>query len=105
LRDYELIFIVQPELDDEGLNAVVERVEAIIKGQGGEVSKTDPWGKRRLAYPIRRYQEGYYVRMEARLQPDSVREIEHDFGLTEDLLRHLFVRMSEVSDAASASSS
>ena len=105
MRDYELIFIVQPELDDEGLNAVVERVEAIINGQGGEVSKTDPWGKRRLAYPIRRYQEGYYVRMEARLRPDSIREIEHDFGLTEALLRHLFVRMNEVSDVASASSS
>lgn len=96
MRDYELIFIVQPDVDDQGLDAVVERVGAIITGQGGEVSKTEPWGKRRLAYPIRRFRDGYYVRMETKLQPDSIREIEHDFRLTEPLMRHLIVRMDEV---------
>jgi len=105
LRDYELIFIAQPELDDEGLDAVVERVGSIIKSQGGEISKTDPWGKRRLAYPIRRYREGYYVRMETKLPPDSIREIERDFRLTETILRHLFVRMDEVPQVASSSDS
>ncbi len=96
MRDYELIFIVQPDVDDQEFDAVVERVGAIITGQGGEVSRTEPWGKRRLAYPIRRFREGYYVRMETKLQPDSIREIERDFKLTEPLMRHLIVRMDEV---------
>lgn len=96
MRNYELIFIVQPDLDDEGLNAVIERVGTIIAGQGGEVSKVDPWGKRRLAYPIRKLREGYYVRMEMKLPPDGVREIERDFKLTEPLIRYLIVRMDEV---------
>ena len=96
MRDYELIFIVQPDVGDDGLEAVVQRVEQIITNHGGEVSKVDPWGKRRLAYPIRRFREGYYVRMETKLQPDGIREIEHDFKLTEPLMRHLIVRMDEV---------
>jgi len=96
LRDYELICIVQPDVDDEGFHVVVERVETIITSYGGEVSKTDLWGKRRLAYPIRKFREGYYVRMETKLQPDSIREIERDFRLTEPLMRHLIVRMDEV---------
>ena len=96
MRDYELIFIVQPNVDDEGFNAVAERVEGIIASHGGEVSKTDLWGKRRLAYPIRKFREGYYVRLETKLPPDSIREIERDFRLTEPLMRHLIVRMDEV---------
>ena len=61
VRDYELMYIVRPELDDEALRATTESVESIIRGLGGSISKTTMWGKRRLAYEVDRLRDGHYV--------------------------------------------
>lgn len=95
MREYELMFIIQPDLEEEGHSAVTEQVAQIIANLGGEVTVTDPWGKRKLAYPIRRYREGYYVRMEMRFPKDRIRELERSLRLTEPVIRHLIVRMDE----------
>ena len=92
-REYEFTFIVRPDLDEEGHSGVVERVTQILANLGGEVTVTDPGGKRKLAYPIRRHREGYYTRMEIQLPKDSIRELERSLRLTEPVLRHLIVRM------------
>jgi len=95
MRTYELTFIVQPGVEDDGFPAVVEQVQEWIKAQGGEVLKTDLWGKRRLAYPIRKHREGYYALIQARIEPAALNELEHNLKLNEDILRYLLVRIDE----------
>ena len=93
MRSYELVFIVNPELDEDDLTAVRERVEGLIKRSSGEVTKVEPWGLRRLAYPLQNQWEGQYVLMQLDMEPQGVAELERDLGLVEPILRHLIVRV------------
>jgi len=93
VRSYELVFIVHPEVDEDGLTAVVETLEGLVKRNGGEVTQVEPWGLRRLAYPIQKQWEGQYVLMRLELEPQGVAELERGLGLTEQLMRHLVVRV------------
>jgi small subunit ribosomal protein S6 len=92
VRNYELMYIVHPELEDDDQTAVKERVAGLIERGGGKVAKTEPWGLRRLAYPIRDQWEGQYVLLHLELEPQSVAELEHDIRLIEPVMRHLIVR-------------
>ena len=96
MRDYELVLVVTPEVGDEGLPATVDRVHGFIQERGGEVKQVEQWGKRRLAYPIRRQAEGYYVITQFALEPQSVRALEGNLDLAEDVLRHLVTRVEEI---------
>ncbi len=87
MREYELIFIVHPELEETAFNDVVERVKSWITGDGGEIAKVDVWGKRRLAYPIRKLNEGQYVLMETKMKPTFGVELERNLRLLEPILR------------------
>ena len=91
MRSYELVFIVHPEVDGDDLTAVVETVEGLVKRSGGEVTKVDLWGLRRLAYPIQKQGEGQYVLMRLELEPQGVAELERGLVLTEQIMRHLVV--------------
>jgi small subunit ribosomal protein S6 len=95
VRDYELVFVISPEVGDEGMPAMVDRVNGYIQERGGEVKQVDQWGKRRLAYPIRRQAEGYYVVTQFTLEPDALRSLEGNLHLAEDVLRHLVTRVEE----------
>ena len=100
MRDYELVMVVSPEVGDEGLSATVERVQGFIQQSGGEVKQVDQWGRRRLAYPIRRLLEGYYVVAQFSLDPQAVRALEGNLELAEDVIRHLVVKLEEPKQAA-----
>ena len=93
MRSYELVFIVNPELDEDDLTAVRERVEGLIERSSGKVTKVEPWGLRRLAYPLQKQWEGQYVLMQLEIEPQGVAELERDLGLVEPILRHLIVRV------------
>ncbi len=95
MRDYEMIFIVHPEVDREGLSGVIEEVKGLIEASGGTVRKAEPWGLRRLAYPIQKVREGHYVYMEIGLEPDGVAKVERGLKLKEQVIRHLIVRIEE----------
>ncbi len=95
VRNYELFFIVRPEVDDEGLAAVVKTIKDLVKRDGGEVSKVDLWGLRRLAYPIQKLREGQYVLMHLDMAPEGVAELERNLGLSEQIIRHLVVRLED----------
>jgi len=95
VRSYELVFIVHPEVDEDGLTAVTEKVEGLIKRNGGKVTRIEPWGLRRLAYPIQKQWDGQYVLVRLELESQSVVGLEHDLGLTEQIMRHLVVRVEE----------
>jgi len=91
MRAYELTFIVHPELDDSAFNEVVERVKAWITDSGGEITQLDYWGKRKLAYEIKKQSDGNYVFMKIKIAPAFCSELERNLGLLESVLRYLVV--------------
>jgi len=95
VRQYELVFIVHPELEEDDLNAVVERVKDLVERNGGQVAQIEPWGLRRLAYPIQNQWEGRYLLMRLELPAQGVAGLERSLRLTEQIMRHLIVRVEE----------
>ena len=90
---YELMYIVRPTVDEQSLAAVNEKVGKFIAAGGGQVSRRDDWGKRRLAYPILKFTEGFYTVLQLELPPTAVRDLERSLQLTEEVLRYLVVRV------------
>ncbi len=95
MKPYELAFIVTPTVDDEGVQAVVDKVSGYVTKQQGVVNTKNVWGRRRLAYPINDYREGTYVLFEASMVPSSVVEVERDLRITDDVIRFLVFRADE----------
>ena len=89
MRDYELVFIVRPDLDDNAFKEVVERVRTWITEAGGAVSKVDLWGKRKLAYAIRKQKEGQYVLMKTQMAPAFSATLERNLRFLEPVMRFL----------------
>ncbi len=94
LRDYELIFIVSPEVVEEKFDATIDNISRLITGRGGIVSDIEQWGKRRLAYPIKHFGEGSYVLTRFKLRPEHGKELETNLKISEDILRHLLIKLS-----------
>ncbi len=92
VRDYELMYIVRPDLDDEALRAATESVGTLVRGLGGDVGKTAMWGKRRLAYEIGHLRDGHYVVSQMRLDGTRVSELERALRIHDLVFRHLLVR-------------
>lgn len=95
MREYELTFVVRPDKDDEGFAAVTDKVAGYVKAVGGEITRMNVWGRRRLAYPIRRFAEGYYVFMLLQMDANGLGELDRSLRLNEDIIRHLAVRKDE----------
>jgi small subunit ribosomal protein S6 len=89
MRDYELVFIVHPDLDETSLKDVVEKVKGWITEAGGSITKADFWGKKRLAYAIRKQKEGHYVLLHAQMDPSVGSLLERNLRFTEPVLRFL----------------
>jgi small subunit ribosomal protein S6 len=96
LRDYEILYIVRPELDDEQLQAAIATVDQLIGSLGGAVQKTDVWGRRRLAYEVRHLREGQYVLTDFQIDPARVPELEGTLKISDTVFRHLVVRKPEI---------
>lgn len=92
MQRYELMYIIRPEAADGDAQATVERVTRAITDGGGAILEVDLWGRRKLAYPIKGFLEGYYVLTQLELEPQHVKEVEASFRFAEDILRHLLVR-------------
>lgn len=95
MRRYELVFIVHPDVDADDLPALNNQVKRLVERDGGKVTEIEPWGLRRLAYPIQKQWEGQYVLVRVELEPQSVTALEHDLALNEQIMRHLVVRVEE----------
>jgi len=89
LRDYELMYVVRPDLDEDGLRTAQEAVQGLVEGQGGEVVNTTPWGKRRLAYEIAGLRDGHYVIVEFRGDGSKVKELERALRINDQVIRHM----------------
>jgi small subunit ribosomal protein S6 len=95
MPQYEMVFIIQPEMDEEPLAAAVDKISQTIVDLEGKVQQVEPWGKRRLAYPIKKYQDGSYFLMHMELPAQAVRSLERSLKLMEEVIRHLIVRKNE----------
>ena len=92
-REYELVLVISPALDENETKGTIERIQGLITGAGGELVKQEEWGMRRLAYPIKDFTEGTYFLTEFTTEPEHTRPLEHAIGLSEDILRHLLIRI------------
>ena len=95
MNKYELMYIIDTALEDEPRKELIERVSALITGNGGEVEKVDEWGKRRLAYAINYKTEGYYVLMSFTSDPAFPKELDRILGITDGILRSMIVCKDE----------
>lgn len=95
MQEYELIYIVAPTVEEEGQTVLNERVGTMITNLKGEIAEVKPWGRRRLAYPIKSFREGNYVEMQLKLDPQAVAELERNMRLNESVIRYLLIRKGE----------
>jgi small subunit ribosomal protein S6 len=94
-RTYELVYILPPDATEQQVAALHQQVEGIVGRMGGTIVKTDPWGRRKLAYDIGRHKEGFYVLQVISGGGELMKEIDRRLKVTEGLLRHLIVRVDE----------
>lgn len=92
MRNYELMYIQRPDLEEEARTSNTERFNAVITENGGEITNFEDMGKRRLAYEIEKNREGYYVLTNFKAKPDTVKELERIIKITDGVIRYLIVR-------------
>ncbi|HBK85380.1 MAG TPA: 30S ribosomal protein S6 [Firmicutes bacterium] len=95
MRQYETMFILKPEFDKEQAQALVSRFVEVIENNGGTVEKVSDWGKRRLAYEVKKYREGIYTLINFQSEAAVATELERIFKISEDVIRYLIVRKDE----------
>jgi small subunit ribosomal protein S6 len=91
MRNYELVCIIQPDLDETAFKGAVEKVQGWVTESGGTVDKVDVWGRRRMAYSIRKQREGQYVLLNLTLAPKATGELERNIRFLEPVIRHMLV--------------
>jgi small subunit ribosomal protein S6 len=95
LRAYEVIFILDPALGDEGVDAAVAAATGVVTGAGGEVQDVQKWGKKRLAYEVKKRREGHYVYLKLKAPAKAVQELERHLKISESALKYLTVLLEE----------
>ena len=92
MRHYEIMIILEPETDERTIAQSLEKLLQVVPGNGGTVDKIDIWGKRRLAYEIRKKSEGFYVVVDMTTTPEIAQELDRQLGLNESVLRTKLLR-------------
>ncbi|MBI5644043.1 MAG: 30S ribosomal protein S6 [Deltaproteobacteria bacterium] len=100
MNRYETVCILKPDAGDEVVKAFIQKTTASLESGGGKLEKLDEWGRRRLAYPIQKKNEGYYFVMEYNSSPEASKEIGRLMRLNETVLRHQTIRLDEQPAAA-----
>lgn len=95
MRPYELMVIFEAGLEDEAVQAVLDRITAAVQGAGGTAGRVDKWGRRRFAYEVRHRHEGYYVVVELRAEPAVVAELDRMLFLADEVIRHKAIRLPD----------
>lgn len=90
MKNYELVYVVKPNADEETKEAVLNKVKEVV-GANGEVTKVDAWGTRKLAYPIAKFTEGYYVLVNFNAGVEVPKELDRNLKINENVIRHMIV--------------
>ena len=94
MERYELAVIISPDVTEESMPGVLDKMTRFISQMGGAIIKVDRWGRRKLSYPIKHYREGEYVITQIELEPDKTGELKASLRLSDEFLRHLLVRLN-----------
>ncbi|MFH1475440.1 MAG: 30S ribosomal protein S6 [Chloroflexota bacterium] len=100
MRRYELMLVLRPDAPEDRISAVLEKTTRHVTDTGGQIVKAAPWGRRRLAYQIDRYREGSYHIIHFDAPPEAIVDLERTLLITEEVLRHLVVRVDRPVRAA-----
>jgi len=96
VRKYETMFVIRPDLDEEGTKAVIEKFVNLLKDQGAEIESVEEWGMRKLAYEVNKVREGYYVLIYFEAESGAVQELERIFRISADIVRSIVVNQTEL---------
>ena len=91
--DYELVVIISPEVADDAIEPITNSLTQVITGKGGTITELNRWGRKKLAYPIKRFSEGYYVLLHFKLNSASSPELENRLNISEEIVRYLLKNM------------
>ncbi len=91
LHDYEMVTVYRPGATDVDNEQIVKGLEQLITGLGGTIKLMEPWGKKKLAYPIMHYKEGYYILARFKLVPGKTGELDNKLKINEQVLRHMLI--------------
>ncbi|HSR19888.1 MAG TPA: 30S ribosomal protein S6 [Anaerolineales bacterium] len=89
MRKYELVCLIQPDLDETAVNGIIDRVKGWVADSSGTADKVDMWGKRRMAYSIRKQREANYVLFNLTMPPSTTSGLEKNLRYTETIMRHM----------------
>ncbi len=92
LQEYELVYILNPEMTDEAIDTRVNGISDYITAREGVINAVDKWGKKKLSYPIKHFLEGNYILTKFKLSPAKSKELEANLRISEDIVRHLLVK-------------
>jgi small subunit ribosomal protein S6 len=95
VRTYEVVFVAAPSVTNEELDAFINLMQTVVEGKNGKVVKVDNWGKKPLAYKIKKYRDGYYVVLTLEADGAVIAELERRFRVTDYIIRFLSVRIDE----------
>ena len=95
MRNYEVVFVAAPTLASEELDGFIDHIQTVVESKNGKVVKVDNWGKKSLAYKIKRFREGYYVVLTIEGDGSAITELERRFRVTDYILRFISVRTDE----------
>lgn len=91
MRTYEALYIVRPELNDDEIQTIAKDVETLVTANGGTIVRSETWGKRKLAYEVKKQTEGVYILLRFDSNPEFVSKLENHFRLSENIIRDLVV--------------
>jgi len=95
MRNYEIIFIVRPDVTDEDVDKLIAQMESVVAGTGGKLEKTEKLGRRRLAYRVQKQREGIYILFRLQGSGDTVKEFERRLKVSDTVIKYLTVRIDE----------
>jgi small subunit ribosomal protein S6 len=95
LRTYEALYIVRPDVRDDDVQTIAKEVETLVTENGGAIVRSEIWGRRKLAYEVQKFSEGYYVLLRFEAGPPFVARLENHFRLTDSIIRYLVVHFDE----------
>jgi small subunit ribosomal protein S6 len=99
LNQYETILIIDPNVESEDIERIMEDVQNLISGSGGQVIKVDKWGKKKLAYEVKGNRDGYYGLINFEAEPQFIQRLGRYYGLTEQVIKYMTVRPEESSES------
>ncbi|HLU23651.1 MAG TPA: 30S ribosomal protein S6 [Bacillaceae bacterium] len=92
MRKYEIMYIIRPNVEEEVKQTVIERFDNVLTSQGAEIIESKDWGKRRLAYEIEDFRDGFYRLIQTNATPEAVQEFDRLAKISDDIIRHIVIK-------------